>query len=101
MDESNVDAQIAAQREKVLDEIKRLDDLYDEAGFYREPRNGTEVLTHAVVITSWHKVDDDGREATGITDYRLTPMATWIAAGLARAGVNWMEAEYLGASSDD
>jgi hypothetical protein len=86
--------------ERILDAVKDLDALVAEHN--GDERNGTDMLTHCLVITSWHQAaanpEDD---STQITDYRVTPMAVWQCLGLSEAASQYFRARLVGGDLED
>jgi len=95
MDDADLERRIVAQREKVLDEVKALDALYAEAGIFADPRGPNDVCTHALVVTSWHRVEAVGPDSAGITHYLLTDMPEWQVLGLCEAQANYSRGRLL------
>lgn len=98
---ADLEARLRAQRERVLDEIKALDALYSEAGIFAEPRQANDLLTHAVVLSSWHRMEAVGPDASAITHYLLTDMAEWQVLGLCEAQANYSRVRLLAGDAED
>jgi hypothetical protein len=94
------EARLREQRERVVDEIKKLDAMLAEFEV-REPHGPLDVLTHAIVVTSWHRMEGEGPDSVGMASYRVTDMAEWQVLGLLEAEAAYTRRTMLEAADPD
>lgn len=101
-EERRINAELEAQRQRVLEELKKYDEMLCAVGWNGwEPRQPNDFLSHAVVVAAWHRMDPDHADSSAITTYRLTDAAAWACVGLYRAAQVYAEAELIEGSGPE